>query len=107
MRLLLAALVLSLPAAALAEAAPPAKALYARRCAGCHGADGRADTKPGKKYKMANLAGPAWPRAWSREKIRAVIAEGVPGQMPAWREKLSDAEIDALAGYVLTLSAAK
>ena len=108
MRHLFAAALLLSATAAGAEGTPPdAKAIYARRCAGCHGGDGRADTKPGKKYKIANLADPSWPLAWNRERIRKVIAEGVPGQMPAWGDKLTAAEIDAVAVHVLGLSATK
>jgi mono/diheme cytochrome c family protein len=109
MRHLLATL-LMLAAASTARAegtAPDAKAIYARRCAGCHGGDGRGDTKPGKKYKIANLSDPSWPLAWDRVKIRKVIAEGVPGQMPAWSDKLTAQEIDAVAGHLLGLSATK
>ena len=105
--LLFAGVLLLGAAPARAEGAPPdGKAIYARRCAGCHGGDGRADTKPGKKYKIADLADPSWPLAWGRPRIHQVIVEGVPGQMPAWREKLTDAEVDAVTTYVLGLSAA-
>lgn len=109
MRRLLAAVVLwgGVPCARAADALPDGKAIYARRCAGCHGEDGKGQTKPGKKYKIANLADPSWPLAWSPERVHKVIVDGVPGQMPAWGAKLSAAEIDAVARYVLALAATK
>lgn len=93
---------LSLTAAtpALAEEPlPDAKPLWRKRCAGCHGEDGKGDTAVGRKYKVADLSDVSWPLAWSKPRVKQVIEQGVEGKMPAWKEKLTAAEIDALTAF--------
>ncbi|MFQ5718734.1 MAG: c-type cytochrome [Acidobacteriota bacterium] len=78
---------------------PDGKALYNRKCALCHGKDGAAK-------KMAKGSGnfndAAWQKATSLEAIIKQIEEG-KGKMKAYKEKLSAAEIEAIAHYVKTL----
>lgn len=88
--LLLAALWLASPAAAT-----DAPALYAERCASCHGAN------------RLGAMGPALlPENLGRMKadqVAGVIARGRPAtQMPAFGEELTAEDIAALAGYALT-----
>lgn len=88
--LLLVALTLGAPAAAA-----DAPALYAERCASCHGAD------------RLGAMGPALlPENLGRMKadqVARVIAEGRPAtQMPAFAAELSAEEIAALAAHALT-----
>lgn len=70
-------------------------ALYARHCAGCHGADGRlGPARP--------LNDPLYLALVPRERLRQVIARGVPGtSQPAFAQsaggELTDAQVDALA----------
>jgi cytochrome c oxidase cbb3-type subunit 3 len=69
-------------------------ALYARTCAACHGADGRLGaSRP--------LNDPVYLALVPRDRLRRVIADGVPGTLqPAFAQSaggsLTDAQIDAL-----------
>ncbi len=80
--------------------APPvlaadAAALFAARCAVCHGKDGKG-SPAGKKMGVSDLAG-------ERKEPVGEIAEDITngkGKMPAFKGKLSPEEIDALARYV-------
>ena len=85
-----------LPAVA---AAPDGKALYASKCAMCHGADGVA-----KKMAegSANLNDPEWQKKSSVEAIEKVTHDG-KGKMPKFEGKLTAEEIKAISEYVKTL----
>ncbi len=73
-------------------------ALYGTHCAGCHGTDGRLGaSRP--------LNDPVYLAFVPRERVRRVIAEGVPGTLqPAFGSSaggtLTDAQIDALVGGI-------
>lgn len=73
--------------------------IYQRDCAECHGADAEGkDRAP-----PLNPAGHAHHHAdWE---LVMIIAEGRGGlgRMPAWKEKLSDQEIQAVVAYIKTL----
>ena len=92
-----AAFLLSLPAPALAEV--DGKALFESKCAMCHGKDGVA--KPMAKGS-SNLNDPAFQKANDAAAIAKVMSEG-KNKMPAYKGKLSDAEIQAVAAHVKTL----
>jgi mono/diheme cytochrome c family protein len=69
-------------------------ALYARHCAGCHGAEGRLGA-------ARPLNDPVYLALVPRERLRQVIARGVPGtSQPAFAQSaggdLTDAQVDAL-----------
>src|SRR5262245_375909 len=75
-------------------------ALFAQNCAGCHGADGRLGAARPLNDALYLALVP-------RERLRAVIAAGVPGTaQPAFAQgaggTLSDAQIDALVQGILT-----
>jgi mono/diheme cytochrome c family protein len=91
------ALAVALPA--LAEDAPDGKALYASKCAMCHGADGVA-----KKMAegSANLNDAEWQKKTPAETIEKDI-HGGKGKMPKFEGKLTDEQIKAIAAYVKTL----
>ncbi|MDX8412264.1 MAG: cytochrome D1 domain-containing protein [Mariprofundaceae bacterium] len=81
------------PASALA--APDADALYARHCLDCHGA--------GRLGGMGTALLPENLSRLKRAKASVVIAQGEPiTQMPAFGDKLSEAEIAALVDYIYT-----
>ena len=84
------------PAAGVQE---PGQAIYERDCAMCHGMDGVA-RRIGRG--AVDLNDPDWQQRTSAEQIAQVIEEG-RGQMPAWKSRLSDEEIRAVAAYVQTL----
>jgi alcohol dehydrogenase (cytochrome c) len=73
-----------------------AKRQYQALCVGCHGEDGSGGGHgPG-------IVDVRRPRATSREAVRNLILKGIPdGGMPAF--KMSEAEADAIAGFVMTL----
>ncbi len=99
--LLLAALFAS-PARAQEKAstAPDGAALFKAQCAACHGEAG-VPTPMGKMLKAPDLSAPE--RAdISADSIAAVISKG-KGQMKGFGDRLSEAEIKALAEYVKTL----
>ena len=88
-RILFALAALSIAGAAHAEAA-----LYAKKCASCHGKDGK-PTAVGQKMGAKDLGA----TKLSEQEIVAVIAGG-KGKMTAYKEKLTEAEIQSLAKYV-------
>ena len=109
-----AALVCSLGSIAYAEgdgaAAPDAAALWKKNCAACHGADAKGDTKIGQKMKIRDLTAAEVQATLDRDKVINAIKQGVPKEddpsklaMKAYGDKLSEAEIAALADFVLGL----
>jgi len=82
--------------------------VYRRHCARCHG--DRAQGGPGWPKPGANGRVPAPPldgrgHAWLRPlgHLRYVIAHGLPmdhGRMPAWKGKLSKAQINATIAWL-------
>jgi high-affinity iron transporter len=99
-----AAVLLALLAAVAGADEPPAAArLYAERCSGCHGDDGKGDGPMAAALvpKPRNLRDAAFWRERSVEQARATIAKGKPGtMMPPFAGVLTDDEIDALARHV-------
>jgi cytochrome c553 len=78
----------------------PVAALFQRDCAVCHGSDGkgkRAENTP--DFSDASVR-----RGLSTKDIAEIIRSGKDnGRMPAWSGKLTDAQIDSLAGYIHSL----
>src|SRR5262249_56984124 len=73
-------------------------ALYGTNCAGCHGTDGRLGASRPLNEPVSLALVP-------RERVRRVIAEGVPGTLqPAFGAAaggtLTDAQIDALVSGI-------
>lgn len=87
----------------LAVAAGEGKALYDTKCAQCHGKDGVAKP-PGKGSR--NFNDPAFQSQANEASIAAITSEG-KGKMPAYRAKLSDEQIRAVAAHVKTLGSSK
>lgn len=73
--------------------------MYAKKCATCHGKDGRAKTFKAKLNHARNLTDFEWQDKVSDERIFNSIMNG-KGKMPAFGKKLSEPEIDALVPYV-------
>jgi cytochrome c6 len=91
-RILFALAALSLATAAGADDA--AAGLFAKRCASCHGKDGKG-TPVGQKMGAADLTA----ATGSEADLANVISNG-KGKMTAYKGKLTDAEIQSLAKYV-------
>jgi cbb3-type cytochrome c oxidase subunit III len=84
---------------------PPvaAGALYRKRCATCHGNDGRAKTIKGKLKGARDLTDAAWQADTTDERIYNSISNGRSGGMPSFKKKLTVAEIEALVVHVRSL----
>ena len=84
-------------ATAPAVADPAAgKELFASACASCHGAEGKAGIGPdlsSANYKFGN----------SHDAVVSSIRDGRPGGMPAYGNQLTNAQIEALTAFCLSL----
>jgi mono/diheme cytochrome c family protein len=82
-------------------AAADGAAVYKAKCAMCHGADGSGMTPMGKSMKLRDLRSPEVQKQSDAELIK-VTADG-KGKMPAYKGKLTDAEIAAVVAHMRTL----
>lgn len=85
--------------------AADAKPLWDKHCAKCHGADGKGDTKAGKKVEVKDMTDAKWQAAVKDDKAFKSIKEGMKDgdkvrMKPA--EGLSDDDIKALVAYTRT-----
>jgi cytochrome c6 len=83
------------------SAADDGAATYKAKCASCHGADGSGQTPVGKSMKLRAL-GSADVQKQSDKELEAFIANG-KGKMPAYKGKLTDAQIAAVVAHIRTL----
>ena len=86
------------PAAAPAAAAEPednGQGLFAKHCASCHGADGKGGFGP-------DLSG-NYTYGKTPKDVQMSISAGRPKNMPAFEQKLSREEIEALTEFILNL----
>ncbi len=74
----------------------PGQAVYQQSCAACHGVDGAGNTLLG----APNLADNIWLYGGDTETIKASIATGRAGVMPAFAERLDDAQIKLLVAML-------
>jgi cytochrome c oxidase cbb3-type subunit 3 len=74
------------------------KAVFAARCAACHGAEGQGGIGP-------NLADEYWIHGkGTRVDIVGLVQKGVPDKgMPTWSSMISENEIYQVSGYVFSL----
>ena len=83
---------------------PNGQALYARRCVMCHGRDG----KGFKAMKTQDFTDPKWQASLKDAQIADIIKNGKKeAHMPAFGDKLNDAEIQAIVAHIRTLNSAK
>jgi len=91
----------------LAEDLDAAK-LWSKNCQTCHGPDGKGKTKAGEKAKVKDLTSAEVKSKLTKEKAAEAIKNGVKEEggdkmaMKAYADKLTPAEIDALAAHTLT-----
>lgn len=95
----------TVPAVALAATAADNWTEY---CARCHGADGSANTKVGKKLKLKDYSSAKVQAEMTDEEIQKAIAEGVfdenkKEKMPAYKDKMSEKEIKDMIAHVRSL----
>lgn len=99
-RTLVLGLALSMAALALPAAAATGAEVYKAKCAMCHGANGSGDTAMGKNLKLRDL-GSADVQKLSDADLEKIITDG-KGKMPAYKGKVSEAEIDELVKVIRT-----
>ena len=91
-------------ASALSVSAADAKALYEKDCAKCHGADGKGETKMGKKLGAKDYTDAKVLAEMKDDQAAKAIKDGLKDKAgktlmkPA--EGLSDADIKGLVGYM-------
>jgi cytochrome c6 len=74
---------------------------YKAKCAMCHAADGTGSTPAGKALKAASFKDPAIVKAPDSDLI-TIVTNG-KNKMPAYKGKLTDAQIKAAIAYIRTL----
>jgi len=79
-----------------AARAEDGKAVFAAKCASCHGPDGKGQTKMGEKLGVKDLT----KTTLSQADVQKTIETGKPPKMTPYKGKLSDSEIKAVAEYV-------
>src|SRR5687767_6595083 len=108
MKKLFAAVLLSLAFAAPASA-DEITDVWKAKCKSCHGETGKGDTKVGKKEKVRDMTTAEWQQKWSDADIKKSITEGIKKddgsetKMKAFKDKLSEKEIDGLVKHIRTL----
>ena len=89
--------------ATIAFAAEPGPAeIFKGKCASCHGPDGAGATAIGKALKVRDLRSADVQKA-SDADLQKVISDG-KGKMPAYKTKLSVADISSLVAYIRGLA---
>jgi cytochrome c553 len=87
----------------MSASAADVKEIWAKDCAKCHGADGKGDTKMGKKIDIKDFTDAKYQDSLKDADMTKAIKEGVKDgekiRMKA-AEGLSDDEIKALVAYV-------
>src|SRR5271166_5255727 len=101
-RFRMAALVLLATSMALpAFSQAPGADTYKAKCAMCHGADGLAATPMGKNMKILSFKDPAMIKATDAQFIAST--KNGKGKMPAYKGKLTDAQINDVISFIRTL----
>jgi mono/diheme cytochrome c family protein len=76
------------------------KTVFMAKCKSCHGVNGNADTKIGKKQDIPSWKEPGWKGKWPLAKIEDIVKDGKSGtKMKAFKTKLSPEEIKAVSQY--------
>ncbi len=110
LRLLLPALLLALLPSFVGAATPlPARDNFEKHCVDCHGSDGKAQTRLGRKSGAKDLTDKKAMAKLSDEDVFKTIKFGRKNskgeeKMDAFGADMSDQEITALAAFVRTLS---
>lgn len=74
---------------------------YKEKCAGCHGADGKGQSAVGKALKVRDFCSPEVKKE-SNAELTEIIRKG-KNKMPAFENKLSDAETKDVLTYIRSL----
>jgi cytochrome c6 len=98
----LAEVMVSMLALAPSARAQNAAATYKAKCAGCHGADGKASTGPGKALGAHDFGSEEVTKMSDADLIRS-ITDG-KNKMPAYGKSLKGPEIMDLVAYIRGLN---
>ena len=89
--------------------AAPASENWENHCAKCHGADGKGQTKVGKKLKLKDYTDAAVQAKMTDEEIIKVTNEGITAdgkeKMKAFKGELSDDEIKDFVAFIRAFKA--
>jgi mono/diheme cytochrome c family protein len=90
-------------------ATDPKEIFVKAKCVACHGEDGRGDTEKGRKLKVPDFTSAKWSDEASDKEIHETIRDGTKDKkgnvrMPAYRTKLTAAQVEALREYVRTFA---
>lgn len=88
-----------------ARAQGDAEGTFKAKCAGCHGADGGANTPAAKTLGVRDFQSPDVQKETDAELVD-IITKG-KNKMPKYGDKLKDSEIKDLVSYVRTLGKKK
>ncbi len=103
----IALLSVALPFAASLGYAAPAADNWENECASCHGADGKGQTKQGKKLKVHDYTDAKVQAEMKDEEMLKAIVEGVKAdgkeRMKTFKEILSADEAKDLVAYIRKL----
>lgn len=93
------------PAHAADGDAQKGKAVYARNCVLCHGAQGRGDGPVGKTINppAADFTSAASKKKTDAELLATIVTGRPPTAMVGWKGQLSEAEIQDVLAYVKSL----
>ncbi len=87
--------------------AAPASENWENLCASCHGEDGKAQTKSGKKLKVRDYTDPKVQAELKDDEMIKAIAEGVKvdgkEKMKAFKDEISAEEIKDLVAFIRNL----
>jgi len=97
-----AALFLAASLAAPVFAETPGAEIYKTKCAICHGADGLATSTMAKNMKVLSFKAPEMVNA-SDARFITSTTNGKGTKMPAYKGKLTDAQIKEVVAYIRTL----
>ena len=103
------AIACALPLLATGAAAAEARDNYKKHCTSCHGPDGKAQTRLGRKSGAKDLSDKTALGKLSDEEVFKTIKFGRKNEkgeekMEPFAAEMSDAEITALVAYVRTLA---
>jgi cytochrome c6 len=82
-----------------------AESTYKAKCAGCHGADGKGNTSPGKALGVHDFTSETVTKMSDADLIGTVTAG--KNKMPAYGKSLKDTEIKDLVAYIRELGKQK
>ena len=89
---------------ALAARAADGKTLYEEKCTSCHGADGKGETKMGKKLGAKDYTDPKVQEALTDEAAAKAIKEGLKNKegtvLMKPTEGVSDADVKEVVAYM-------